>query len=39
MLCISEGYTEININLNFYFHSSLWCSKGFMKALKAPQSR
>ena len=23
------------INLNFYFHTSLWCHKGFMKALKA----
>ena len=26
---------EIKIKLNFYFHTSLCASKGFMKALKA----
>ena len=24
---ISESYIKININLNFYFHTSLWCLK------------
>ena len=23
--CISESCNEININLNFYLHTSLWC--------------
>ena len=23
------------INLNFYFHTSLWCTKGFINPLKA----
>ena len=32
---ISESCIEIKIKLNFYFHTSLWCLKGFMKALKA----
>ena len=26
---------ELKIKLNFYFHTSLWWSKGFMKAFKA----
>ena len=26
---------KIKINLHFYFHSSLWCLKGFTKALNA----
>ena len=25
------------INLNFYFHTSLWCLKKFYEGLKAPQ--
>ena len=33
-LFISESCIEIKIKLNFYFHTSLWCSKGFMKAFK-----
>ena len=36
--CTSESWIKIKINLNFYFHTSLWClgaSKGFMKSLKA----
>ena len=32
---ISEKGIEIKIKLNLYFHTSLWCLKGFMKALKA----
>ena len=32
VLCISESYIEIKINLIFYFHASLWCSKCFMEA-------
>ena len=31
--CISESFIKIKINLNFYFHTSLY-SKGFMKASK-----
>ena len=31
---ISESYIKIKINLNFYFDTSLWCPKGFMKAFK-----
>ena len=27
--CISESYIEIKINLNFYFHTTLWCLKRF----------
>ena len=27
--CISESCIEIKINLNFYFHTSLWCLKRF----------
>ena len=38
---ISESCIEIKIKLNLYFHTSLWCSKGFMKAFiktfEAPQ--
>ena len=30
--CISESCTEINIKLNFYFHTSLWRLKRFFKA-------
>ena len=26
---------EIKIKLNFYYHTSLWCLKGFMKTFKA----
>ena len=32
---ISESCTEIKIKFNFYFHTSLWCLKSFMKVLKA----
>ena len=32
---ISESCIEIKIELNFYFHTSLWCLKRFTKALKA----
>ena len=31
--CNSESCIEIKIKLNFYFHTSLWASKGFMKVL------
>ena len=31
--CISESFIKIKIDLNFYFHTSLY-SKGFMKASK-----
>ena len=27
---------EKKLTLNFYFHTSLWCIKGFMKALTQP---
>ena len=34
--CISESYIKTKINLNLYFHISLWyLKKGFMKAFKA----
>ena len=32
--CISESCIEMKIKLNFYFHTSLCASKGFMKAFK-----
>ena len=28
-LCISELYSKIKINLNFFFHFSLWCLRFF----------
>ena len=28
VVCISQSYIEIKINLNFYFHTYLWCLKG-----------
>ena len=31
--CISESCIEIKINLNFYFHTSLWCLKRFYEGL------
>ena len=31
--CISESCSEIKINLNFYFHTSLWCLKRFYEGL------
>ena len=39
---ISESCIEIKIQLNFYFHTSLWCTKRFygglfIKAFEAPQ--
>ena len=33
--CILESFSKIKINLNFYFHTSFWCPKGFMKTFKA----
>ena len=36
ILYISENCIAIKININFYFHTFLWCaSKGFIEALKA----
>ena len=32
--CISESYIEIQIKLNFYFHTSLWCLKRFYEGIK-----
>ena len=32
-LLISESCIEIKIKLNFYFHTSLWCLKGFYEGL------
>ena len=34
-LCISESCIKTKINLNIYFHTSLWCLKRFYKASKA----
>ena len=31
---ISESSIEIKIELNFYFHTSLWCLKRFYEGLK-----
>ena len=31
---ISESCNEIKIELNFYFHTSLWCLKRFYEGLK-----
>ena len=31
--CVDLGLTEKN-NLNFYFHTSLWCLKRFYEGLK-----
>ena len=30
---ISESWIEIKVNLNLYFHTSLWCLKRFYKGL------
>ena len=35
VLCISESYIQLKINLNFYFHTALRCLKKFYEALKA----
>ena len=32
-LFISESCIEIKIELNFYFHTSLWCLKRFYEGL------
>ena len=32
---ISKSCIEIKIELNFYFHTSLWCLKRFYEGLKA----
>ena len=34
-LHISDNCIKKKINLIFYFHTSLWCLNGFMKAFKA----
>ena len=34
VLCISESCVEIKINLNLYFHTFLWCFKGFYEGLQ-----
>ena len=31
--CISESCIQIKIDLNFYFHTSLWCLKKFYEGL------
>ena len=31
--CIFVSCIEIKINLNFYFHASLWCLKRFYEGL------
>ena len=33
-LFISESCIEIKIELNFYFHTSLWCLETFYEGLK-----
>ena len=33
--CISESCIKIKINLNFYFHNSLWCLKRSYEGFKA----
>ena len=36
--CLSESCITIKINLNFYFHTSLWCLKRFYEGVfQAPQ--
>ena len=37
VLCISESCIEIKINLNFHFHTSLWCLKKFYEPFETPQ--
>ena len=32
-LCISESCIKMKINLQFYFHTSLWCLKRFYESL------
>ena len=32
--CILENRSKIKINLNFDFHTSLWCFKRFYEGLK-----
>ena len=32
--CSLESCSKIKINLNFYFHTSLWCLKRFCEGLK-----
>ena len=31
--CILESYLKVKINLNFYFHTSLWCLRRFYEGL------
>ena len=31
--CISKSCIQIEIKLNFYFHTSLWCLKRFYEGL------
>ena len=33
--CISESCVKIKINLNFYFHTSLWCLKRFYEGFNS----
>ena len=33
--CISESCIKIKTNLNFYFHTSLWCLKKFYEGFKS----
>ena len=35
--CFSKSCIKIKINLNFYFHTSLWCRKRFHEGLKGLQ--
>ena len=37
VLYISESCIEIKINLNFYFHTFLWCLKRFYEGFVVPQ--
>ena len=32
--CISKGGIKIKVNVNFYFHTTLWCLKRFYEGLK-----
>ena len=34
--CISESCVKMNINLTFYFHTSVWCLKRFSEGILRP---
>ena len=36
VLCISESFIEIKINLNLYLHTFLWCLKRFYEGVLTP---